>query len=84
MNPGIPSQYLSSLFNLSDENLSLTFCVRFPVLLFYCLWSVPLACTRTIHWGGGAEIGTHLFVGTGILEPGQKAGIIMNICDSHI
>ena len=37
MNPGVPSQYLSSLFNLSDENPGLTFSVRFPVLLFYCL-----------------------------------------------
>ena len=41
MNPGVPSEYLtcSSLFNLSDENPGLTFDVRFPVLLFYCLWS---------------------------------------------
>ena len=38
MNPGVPSQYLSSLFNLSDESPCLTFYVRFPVLLFYCLW----------------------------------------------
>ena len=38
MNPGVPRQYLSSLFNLSDENPGLIFFVRFPVLLFYCLW----------------------------------------------
>ena len=35
MNPGVPSQYLSSLFNLSDESareLGLTFYVRIPIL----------------------------------------------------
>ena len=34
MNSGVPSQYLSSLFNLSDENPGLTFFLRFPVLYY--------------------------------------------------
>ena len=34
MNPGVPSQCLSSLFNLSDESACLTFYERFSVLYF--------------------------------------------------
>ena len=48
MNPGVLSQYmymyLSSLFNLSDENPGLTFFLRFPVLLLYSLWFAVTLC----------------------------------------
>ena len=78
MDPGVPSQYLSSLFKLSDESAreapGLTFYVRFPRLV------ILLSLVRT------TSMVHHSWLFNSVPEPHCKyniAGKKLNCCFQH-